>query len=169
MSATYGKLYVKDANGTVKQFVPETYISNTEYEGATASANGVAGLVPPALSAQRNSVLRGDGSWHNVNYDKLVVLNSGAIDLLQGNYFYKEITATTTFTFSFPASLAPNDCTSFVLTIRNGGSYTVLWPSSVKWSNGIPPILSIQGLDILTFTTISGGTEWHASVTLYGA
>lgn len=46
--------------GTVSVSVPA-------YQGATASANGVAGLVPPASSIQRNQYLRGDGTWGEVN------------------------------------------------------------------------------------------------------
>lgn len=33
------------------------------YKGATENENGVAGLVPPASSAERNGTLHGDGTW----------------------------------------------------------------------------------------------------------
>lgn len=40
-------------------------ITNTinNYTGATTTTDGVRGFVPPALIAERNSFLRGDGSW----------------------------------------------------------------------------------------------------------
>lgn len=38
-------------------------VSVPEYSGATASANGTSGLVPPAASAERMHYLRGDGDW----------------------------------------------------------------------------------------------------------
>ena len=63
MPAAYGKLYIKDSNGAISQIIPEAYTINTEYVGATAAANGTAGLVPPALSAQKDKFLRGDGTW----------------------------------------------------------------------------------------------------------
>ncbi len=63
MPASYGKLYVKDANGTVRQIIPEAYTNITNYVGATSSANGAAGLVPPAMTYQKDNFLRGDGSW----------------------------------------------------------------------------------------------------------
>lgn len=43
------------------------YVSGSvpTYKGATASAKGVTGTVPPASSAERNAYLRGDGTWSN--------------------------------------------------------------------------------------------------------
>ena len=40
-------------------------ISVPEYEGATASAAGTSGLVPPAAAGQANYVLCGDGEWRD--------------------------------------------------------------------------------------------------------
>lgn len=67
MPVAYGKLYIKDSNGAISQIIPEAYSINTEYVGATSSANGTAGLVPPALSAQKDKFLRGDGSWAEIS------------------------------------------------------------------------------------------------------
>ena len=41
-------------------------ISVPEYEGATASAAGTSGLVPPAAAGQANYVLCGDGKWRDI-------------------------------------------------------------------------------------------------------
>lgn len=41
-------------------------ISVSEYEGATASAAGTSGLVPPAIAGQTNYVLCGDGEWRDI-------------------------------------------------------------------------------------------------------
>lgn len=41
-------------------------ISVPEYEGATASAAGTSGLVPPAAAGQANYVLCGDGEWRDI-------------------------------------------------------------------------------------------------------
>ena len=43
-------------------------LSVPEYEGATPSEPGTSGLVPPATSAERNSFLRGDGTWQQVDF-----------------------------------------------------------------------------------------------------
>lgn len=41
-------------------------ISVPEYEGATASAAGTSGLVPPAAAGQADYVLCGDGEWRDI-------------------------------------------------------------------------------------------------------
>lgn len=41
-------------------------ISVPEYEGATASADGTSGLVPPAAAGQATYVLCGDGEWRDI-------------------------------------------------------------------------------------------------------
>ena len=166
MSATYGKLYVKDANGTVKQFVPETYIGNTEYEGATSSQNGVAGLVPPALSSQYRHFLCADGSWRNVNFANIVAMTGSQIDPNQANVFTKTISANTTFTI---ASIPQNVSALFNLVLTNGGSKVITWPSNIKWTDGVPPSLSTAGIDILTFMTPDGGTTWYGTMAVKGA
>lgn len=169
----YGKLYIKDSNGNLSQFIPESSLSTTEYEGATASANGKAGLVPPAFSYQRNSVLRGDGSWFDVNFNKAVALSGSApnANLSQSNYFIYQYGSNNSiaFTFTYPDTLSPMDSTSFMLLLVNCGNATITWPSSVKWTNGVPPSLSASGNDLLTFTTMNGGTSWFGSAAVFGA
>ena len=60
--AKTGYFYVKDASGAVSQVVP----AQAEYAGATATSAGVAGLVPGALSAEKDMFLKGDGTWSGV-------------------------------------------------------------------------------------------------------
>ena len=162
----YGKLYIKDSNGNLSQFYPEASLSNTEYEGATASANGKAGLVPPAFSYQRNHVLYGNGSWGNVNFADIVAMTSNQIDPNEANVFTKTITAATTFTI---ATIPNNKSALFNLILTDGGSKTVTWPSNVKWSEGVPPSLTASGIDVLTFLTPDGGITWYGTVALTGA
>ena len=59
----HGKLYMKDASGNLVQIVPEASSAVPDYQGATASASGVSGLVPAAQSADRSKFLRADGTW----------------------------------------------------------------------------------------------------------
>lgn len=76
-----------------------------------------------------------------------------------GNYFTKTITGATTFTFSnFPAS----GFTMLTLKLTNGGSASIAWPASVKWSGGAAPSLTTSGVDIINLFTDDGG------VTVYG-
>lgn len=82
------------------------------------------------------------------------------IDLTLGNAISATVdTSTTTFTFSNPPASGTNG--SFTLYLTNGGSQTVNWPASVKWPGGTAPTLTASGVDILTFTTLDGGTTWY--------
>ena len=132
----YGKLYMKDANGNVAQIVPEAYSSATQYVGATASANGTTGTVPPAQISQRNWFLGGDAELLELLY--LVLVPQGK-------------------------------STMFNLVLTNGGSKTITWPASVKWSAGAPPALTESGVDVLTFLTADGGTTWYGTLAVKGA
>ena len=82
------------------------------------------------------------------------------IDLTLGNVVSGTVdTSTTTFTFSNPPASGTNG--SFTLYLTNGGSHPVNWPASVKWAGGTAPDLTTSGIDILTFTTLDGGTTWY--------
>lgn len=92
-----------------------------------------------------------------------VSLGAGnSINLSQGNVFTKTVNATTTFTIlGFLPQGASN---SFILELTNGGSYTINWFSGVKWSEGIAPILTSAGVDILGFYSYNGGVTWRGMV-----
>ena len=82
------------------------------------------------------------------------------IDLTSGNVVSGTVdTGTTTFTFSNPPASANSG--SFTLILTNGGAQTVNWPGSVDWAAATAPTLTTSGVDVLTFTTIDGGTIWY--------
>lgn len=91
-----------------------------------------------------------------------------SIDLALGVYFYKTISANTTFTLAnVPAS---GTVSSFYLELTNAGAYTTVFWSGVKWANDAPINLSTAGTDLLQFITRDGGTTWEASkIGTYGA
>lgn len=92
-----------------------------------------------------------------------VVGTSGNItlDLSLGNAFIFGPTGTTTFTFS-----TDGDVSSFTLVMTTGGLYTITWPGSVVWPQGVEPTLSDEYTDVLIFTTFDGGTTWYGSMAL---
>lgn len=159
------------------------------YQGATASAAGVTGTVPPAASAERDSFLKGDGTWEALPtnhvttdtaqtitasktfsaglYGNVVAMSAGAIDVSAGTVFTKTIAANTTISFTNVPAAPATACVTLILT--NGGSKTVTWPSSVKWSGGSAPDLTASGVDVLTFLTVNGGTTWYGTVNSLGA
>lgn len=82
------------------------------------------------------------------------------IDLEAGNVVTGTVdTSETTFTFSNPS--ASGTACSFTLILTNGGSQTVNWPASVDWAGGTAPSLTASGVDVLTFVTVDGGTNWY--------
>jgi len=82
------------------------------------------------------------------------------IDMTLGNVVTATVdTSANTFTFSNPP--ASGKAGSFTLILTNGGSQTVNWPAAVDWAGGTAPTLTTAGVDVLTFTTVDGGTTWY--------
>ncbi len=82
------------------------------------------------------------------------------IDLTLGNVVTGTVdTSETTFTFS--NSPTTGTAGSFTLILTNGGSQTVNWPAAVDWAGSTAPTLTTSGIDVITFTTIDGGTIWY--------
>ena len=52
-----------------------------------------------------------------------------------------------------------------MILINHGAtSGGITWPTSVKCSGGTAPSLSASGTDVVSFTTIDGGTAWYGFV-----
>ena len=82
------------------------------------------------------------------------------INLALGNVVTATVdTSANTFTFSNPP--VSGKCGSFTIILTNGGSQTVNWPAAVDWAGGTAPTLTTSGRDVLTFTTVDGGTIWY--------
>jgi hypothetical protein len=74
------------------------------------------------------------------------------------------LTLTANCTLTFPTAVAGQ---SFTLVLKQGGSgsYTITWPSSVKWASGTAPTLttSIGAIDVLGFLCVDG-VNWIAFI-----
>jgi hypothetical protein len=88
-----------------------------------------------------------------------VSMAANDVDLSAGNVFTKTISGATTLTFSNPPATGKGG--AFTLILTNGGSATITWPTSVDWASATAPVLTAAGIDMLTFTTIDGGTIWY--------
>ena len=86
------------------------------------------------------------------------VSGSTAIDYELGQVITATIGGATTFTFTNPP--ATGKAGTFTLLVTNPTT-NITWPGSVDWPGGTAPTLTTTGLDILTFTTVDGGTIWH--------
>lgn len=92
-------------------------------------------------------------------------LTTSEIDLSKGVVFSKTVSADTVFTFvNAPSGRAA----TFNLIVTNGGSATITWPASVKWTDAAAPELTASGVDVLTFMT-PNGTTWYGTVAIYNA
>lgn len=140
-----------------------------QYAGATASAAGTAGLVPPADKGQQARFLRADGSWVDIDSGEGTYLPiaggsmsgnisyaatntaGGAITIkaMAKGVVYVTPSANTTISFSMPDNLRGGIVV--VLILIDGGSKTITWGSNVVWANGEVPELTADGTDILTF------------------
>ena len=88
-----------------------------------------------------------------------VAMAAHAVDLSLGNVQTYTLAGNQTLTFTNPP--ASGTAGSFTLIVTNGASATLTWPTSVDWAGGTAPTLTASGIDILTFTTIDGGTIWY--------
>lgn len=86
------------------------------------------------------------------------------INLQNGNFVSATVAGATTFTFSNPLA-SPHAC-GFVLELTNGGSASVIWPTSIRWPKGTAPALTGSGVDVLAFFTDDGGTNWRGVLSM---
>lgn len=116
---------------------------------ATHAAGG-----PDALTAFSGE-LRDVGELHQALGS---ISGAVTVDLSLGNSVSATITAATTLTFIGAASGA---CRTVLLTLTNGGAYTVTWPSAIRWPGGNAPTLTKSGVDLVILATSDGGTTWR--------
>lgn len=150
--------------------------STASFDGTVNVAPGVTGVLPVANggtgSSTKNFVdlttdqsVAGAKTFAKGPYGTTAALSGTAINLSNGNVFTKTISASTTFTIT---GVSSGKAATFNLILTNGGSYTVTWPGSVKWTDGTAPDLTASGKDVLTFLTPDGGTTWYGTVALSG-
>jgi hypothetical protein len=99
-----------------------------------------------------------------------IATGSGAKDLnmATAQVFTFTPTGNTTFTFSGVPATATT-AFGFVLKLTNGGAFTMTWPVTVTWANGLAPSLTAAGTDILVFFTTDNGASWSATVAIADA
>lgn len=137
--------------------------------GATLTVSGTstiaslgASTASGTLSMADNIVSRPEMKDYSETVNTIGSIGGGTqdIDLESGNVVTGTVdTSTTTFTFSNPPT--SGKAGSFTLILTNGGSQTVNWPAAVDWAGGTAPTLTTAGVDVLTFTTVDGGTIWY--------
>jgi hypothetical protein len=109
------------------------------------------------------------GNMDTVNYTLTHVARGNlsgtqAINITSGSYV--SATATAAITWSFAGAPASTKAAGFVLELTNGGAFAQTWPATVRWPEGIAPTLTASGIDVLTFVTDDGGTNWRGVLSM---
>jgi hypothetical protein len=129
------------------------WIASDEAYGA--SWNG--SILPPTKNAvydKIESLFNEEASFNKRVLTKVTSIPSDDIDWELANDFYKELDDDYTFTFSNLEDQTIN----VTLTQDGTGGWTVTWPGSVVWQDGITPVQTptIDKTDIYTFKRING-------------
>ena len=138
-------------------------------DGRVSYSANVAFSAVPTFSSGPFAVANTSGAIANTTLDvyggaamNVVTLatTSNTVNVALANYFISTPAGTSTWIFT---GVPVSRDSSFVLQLANGGSYTVTWPSSVRWPANTAPTLSTNGVDILIFSTVNTGTTWRGS------
>ena len=138
-------------------------------DGRVSYSANVAFSAVPTFSSGPFAVANTSGAIANTTLDvyggaamNVVTLatTSNTVNVALANYFISTPAGTSTWIFT--GAPVSRD-SSFVLQLANGGSYTVTWPSSVRWPANTAPTLSTNGVDLLIFSTVNTGTTWRGS------
>ena len=138
-------------------------------DGRVSYSANVAFSAVPTFSSGPFAVGNTSGAIANTTLDvyggaamNVVTLatTSNTVNVALANYFISTPAGTSTWIFT--GAPVSRD-SSFVLQLANGGSYTVTWPSSVRWPANTAPTLSTNGVDVLIFSTVNTGTTWRGS------
>lgn len=157
-----GNISVKKGNGIG---LSSEGVSVKTGDGLTFNAGGKLIVDDTVLRTNKEQTITATKTFNTGYFGKTVAVNAMDISPVDGAVFTKTVTANTTFTISGTPS---NVAACFTLVLTNGGSHTVTWPSSVKWTEGTPPELIAAGIDVITFITPNGGTTWYGCHSVQG-
>ena len=120
-----------------------------------------------AVTADANGVVTFDNGIVEEYTAVTSSTNATTVNLRDGSNFSHALTENTTFSFSNPA--ASGKVSAFTLKVVQdalASGYTLTWPTSVDWSNGLAPSLSAtaSAVDYFVFITHDGGTTWYGFV-----
>lgn len=89
--------------------------------------------------------------------ERAQVLNNinGTVRLNLANGLYIAATIAGTTTLSVPTAPA-GGCATVLLELTNGGNHSVTWGMAPRWSNGVAPILTAGGVDLVALTHRGG-------------
>jgi hypothetical protein len=87
------------------------------------------------------------------------------IDLASATFFYVTLNNTANIAFLNPPG-SPKVFSFTLQFVANGTAYTVDWPATVKWADGLEPTITTTNnkIDTFTFVTHDGGDNWFGFI-----
>lgn len=76
-----------------------------------------------------------------------------ALNFAVGLYIAATIAGATTFSAPTPPA---GGCATVLLELTNGGNFAVTWGMGPRWSNGVAPVLTANGVDLVALTCRDG-------------
>ena len=127
-------------------------------------------ISPSRINLEQGTLARGMlKNWSETLVGGSGGTNTGSsytIDISTGNIFHLILnSATVSFTFSNPTAAGTACYFTLLLKQDATGGRQILWPSTVAWTDDIPPTptTTASKYDIYMFMTINGGGTWHGS------
>jgi len=123
--------------------------------GGSIDAVGIGTITPTMINGTRvsevHTAVAFGGASTNLNH-------------ALGSSFSFTATSTGAAALTFTNPPPTNRLTTILLALTNGGLRTWTWPTGTKWAGAAAPALTSAGLDLLSFTTYDGGTNWHGTL-----
>jgi len=115
-----------------------------------------------SFNANNKIVINDSGAIFETKTSPTISSNVLTIDCSAGNAFSVNLNSSIT-TLSFTNIPSANISYGLSLQVMIGGSYTITWPTSVKFpSNTAPTLTSTVGkVDTFILNTFDAGTTWY--------
>lgn len=104
----------------------------------------------PIANPEFTGIVKAPTSLIKSSYTPIDATTSTNINISDGSYFTRVITADTTFSINAYTSGAEG-AASLILELTNAGNFVTSFSNTVHWNNGTPPIYTSDGKDLLSF------------------
>ena len=109
-------------------------------------------IISPDGAAVKLQDVMGQNITEKVN--RQTISGSTTINFNTANFHQYTVNGNCSFSFSLPSEASrTNTACGATVGLTMSGTRTIVWPSSVRWSDSTPPDIS------------SGSTDWYAFVT----
>ena len=129
---------------------------------APSSSSTLPTLQISVASASTTPALKANGGAFTPPVAVTFNATSMSLNCALSNVFTTTVTNNLTGTLTF-SNASEGQTINWLMTQGGAGSFTINWPSSVKFPNGIAPALSATGKTDLFVATLSGG-YWYATI-----